>query len=48
MTYAEFLEFIGRVSEMWFETTEMDDLPFYRKIEHFLERMLKLVGWPLI
>ena len=48
MTYYEFLEFIGRISEAWFESTEMEDLPLYRKIQYCLERLLKLIGKRLV
>ena len=48
MTFLEFLEFIGRISDIWFENTEYEELPLHRKIEYFLERMLKLVGKRLV
>ena len=43
MNYNEFLEFIARIADIWFEGTEMEELPLYRKVEYFLERLLKLV-----
>ena len=46
--YGEFLEFIARISETWFEGTEMEDIPTYRKIEYFLERALLLVEKTLV
>lgn len=48
LNYLEFVEFIARISEAWFEGSEMAELPFYRKIEYFLERMLSLVGSKVI
>lgn len=43
MNYNEFLEFIARIADIWFEGTEMEEIPLYRKVEYFLERLLKLV-----
>ena len=48
LTYVEFLEFIARMAEFWFEDTEMDDYPLYRKIEYFLERMFLITGVELV
>lgn len=44
ISYLEFLEFICRISDVWLEATEMEELPRYRKIEYFLEIMLPLTN----
>ena len=49
INYTEFLEFMARCSEKWFEETEMAELPLKRKIEYFLENLFgKMMGEPLI
>ena len=42
--YTEFLEFIARCSDKWFEETEMAELPLARKILYFLEGLLATIG----
>ena len=44
MNNNEFLEFIARLSEIWFQESEMEVIPLHRKIEYFLEIMLATVG----
>ena len=42
--YTEFLEFIARCTEKWFEETEMAELPLERKIMYFLENLFATIG----
>ena len=48
LSFGEFLEFIARMSEFWFDDTEMSEYPLYRKIEYFLERMFTITGAELV
>ena len=48
LTFVEFLEFIARMAESWFNDTEMSIYPLYRKIEYFLERMFAITGAELV
>lgn len=43
LQYVEFLEFLGRVAELYFEGSEMEELELYQKIEYLLDELLPLV-----
>ena len=44
LTFTEFLEFLGRIVDLSFRQSEMDELPLEEKLEHFLTDLLPLVG----
>lgn len=48
LSFIEFLEFIARVSEMWFEETEMEDLPLHVKLDEFLVQLLALIDAEIV
>ena len=43
LTYLEFLEFLARIAELYFEESEMEDLDLHVKIEYLLDEILPLV-----
>ena len=44
LSKVEFLEFIARISELYFKESEMEELNLYEKIEYVLDDLFKLVG----
>ena len=44
LTYLEFLEFLARIAELYFEESEMEDLDLHVKIEYLLDEILPLVN----
>ena len=40
----EFLEFLARAADLFFEDSEMEDLPLFEKIEHLLDEVFPLVS----
>ena len=40
----EFLEFLARISDLYFRESEMEELELYEKIEHVLDDLLPLIG----
>mmetsp|Transcript_22532 Transcript_22532/g.30159 ORF Transcript_22532/g.30159 Transcript_22532/m.30159 type:complete len:171 (+) Transcript_22532:1298-1810(+) len=44
LTKVEFLEFLSRVADLFFQESEMEDLQLYEKIEHILDEVLPMVG----
>ena len=40
----EFLEFLARIAELYFEGSEMEELELYQKIEYLLDELLPLVN----
>ena len=43
MMFVEFLEFLARVAELYFEGSEMEELDLHIKLEHLLDEILPLV-----
>ena len=43
MTYVEFLEFLARIAELYFEGSEMEELDLHVKLEYLLDELLPLV-----
>ena len=43
MSYVEFLEFLARIAELYFEGSEMEELDLHEKLEHLLDELLPLV-----
>jgi len=44
LNYVEFLEFLARIAELYFEGSEMEELELHSKIEYLLDEILTLVG----
>ena len=44
LQYVEFLEFLARIADLFFEGSEMEGLELHEKIEHILDEILPLVG----
>ena len=44
LSYIEFLEFLARIAELYFEGSEMEELELNIKLEYLLDEMLPLVG----
>ena len=44
LTYVEFLEFLARVAELYFEDSEMAELDLHVKLEYLLDEILPLVS----
>jgi len=44
LSYLEFLEFLARVAELYFEGSEMEELELHTKLEHLLDEILPLVN----
>ena len=44
MTYVEFLEFLARIAELYFEGSEMEELELHQKLEFLLDEILPVVG----
>ena len=44
MLYVEFLEFLARIAELYFEESEMEELDLHVKIEYLLDELLPLIG----
>ena len=44
LSYMEFLEFLARVAELYFEGSEMEELELHVKLEYLLDELLPLVG----
>ena len=44
LSYVEFLEFLARIAELYFEGSEMEELELNIKLEYLLDEMLPLVG----
>ena len=43
LTYLEFLEFLTRIAELYFEGSEMEELDLHVKLEHLLDELLPIV-----
>jgi len=43
LTYVEFLEFLARIAELYFEGSEMEELDLHVKLEYLLDELLPLV-----
>ena len=43
LLFVEFLEFLARIAELYFEESEMEDLDLHVKIEYLLDEILPLV-----
>ena len=43
MQFVEFLEFLARVAELYFEGSEMEELELYVKLEYLLDEILPIV-----
>ena len=43
MSYVEFLEFLARIAELYFEGSEMEELELNVKLEYLLDEILPLV-----
>ena len=43
LNYLEFLEFLVRVAELYFEESEMNELELHQKFEYLLDEILPLV-----
>lgn len=43
LQYVEFLEFLGRVAELYFEGSEMEELELHHKLEYLLDELLPIV-----
>ena len=44
LLYVEFLEFLARIAEQYFEESEMEELELHHKIEYLLDEILPVVG----
>ena len=44
LQYVEFLEFLARVAELYFEDSEMAELDLHVKLEYLLDEILPLVS----
>ena len=44
MIFVEFLEFLGRIAELYFEGSEMEELELHQKLEFLLDEILPVVG----
>ena len=44
MVYVEFLEFLARIAELYFEESEMEDLELHIKLEYLLDELLPMIG----
>ena len=44
MIFVEYLEFLARVAELYFEGSEMEELDLHVKLEYLLDELLPLVG----
>ena len=44
MSYLEFLEFLSRFAELYFEGSEMEELELHQKLEFLLDEILPVVG----
>ena len=44
LIYVEFLEFLGRIAELYFAGSEMEDLALWKKLEYLLDELLPIVG----
>ena len=44
LVFVEFLEFLGRIAELYFEGSEMEGLLLFEKLEFLLDELLPVVG----
>lgn len=44
LVYVEFLEFLARVAELYFEGSEMEELDLHIKLEYLLDEIFTLIG----
>jgi len=44
LQYVEFLEFLARIAELYFEGSEMEELQLHEKLEYLLDELLPLVN----
>ena len=44
LSYIEFLEFLARIAELYFEGSEMEELDLNIKLEYLLDEILPMVG----
>ena len=44
LIYVEFLEFLGRIAELYFAGSEMEDLRLWQKLEYLLDELLLIIG----
>ena len=44
MSYTEFLEFLARIAELYFEGSEMEEIDLHRKLEYLLDELLPMVN----
>ena len=44
LIYVEFLEFLGRIAELYFDGSEMEDLALVRKLEYLLDELLPIIN----
>ena len=44
MIYVEFLEFLARIAELYFEGSEMEEIDLHRKLEYLLDELLPMVN----
>ena len=44
MIFVEFLECLGRIAELYFEGSEMEELELHQKLEFLLDEILPVVG----
>ena len=43
LSYVEFLEFLARIAELYFEGSEMEELELEHKLEYLLDELLPIV-----
>ena len=44
MIYVEFLEFLARIAELYFEGSEMEEIDLHLKLEYLLDELLPMVN----
>ncbi len=44
MSYTEFLEFLARIAELYFEGSEMEEIDLHLKLEYLLDELLVMVN----
>ena len=44
MSYTEFLEFLARIAELYFEGSEMEEIDLHLKLEYLLDELLPMVN----
>ena len=43
LIYVEFLEFLGRIAELYFSGSEMEGLELWQKLEYLLDEILPII-----